>query len=70
MCGLFGIISRKKKAFDYSTFSVLGVNNDSRGGDSCGIFIDGEYEYGVRDNKLFQDFFTESKILKKKKRCL
>lgn len=67
MCGLFGIISRKKKAFDYSTFSVLGINNDSRGGDSCGIFIDGEYEYGVRDNKLFQDFFTESKILKKKK---
>jgi hypothetical protein len=67
MCGLFGIINRKKRAFDYSTFSVLGVNNDSRGGDSCGIFIDGEYEYGVRDNKLFQDFFTESKILKNKK---
>ena len=63
MCGIFGIINNKVKNFDYKTFSVLGVANDSRGGDSCGVFIDGNYEYGVDENKLFLNFFRKSKVL-------
>lgn len=64
MCGIFGIISKKPIKFDYTTFCVLGVNNDSRGGDSCGIFIDGHYEYGVKENKYFECFIENNKFLK------
>lgn len=63
MCGIYGEINTKPRIFDYTTFCVLGVNNDSRGGDSCGVFIDGKYEVGVDKKKLFQDFFKESTVL-------
>lgn len=61
MCGIFSIINSKPRKFDYTTFCVLGVNNDSRGGDSCGVFIDGLWEVGVdkkeRIPRLFQGEF-------------
>lgn len=63
MCGIFGIVRERPAKFDYSTFCTLGIANDSRGGDSCGVFIDGKVEYGVKEDKLFQDFFTKSTIL-------
>lgn len=68
MCGIFGIITKDERKFDYSTFCTLGVDNDSRGGDSCGICIDGEYEYGTGVLKYFEDFFPGSKILDKVKK--
>ena len=63
MCGIFSIINSKPRKFDYTTFCVLGVNNDSRGGDSCGVFIDGLWEVGVDKKKEFRDFFKESSVL-------
>lgn len=69
MCGIFGIINKKRSKFDSTTFNVLGINNDSRGGDSCGIFIDGRYEYGVNNYKYFEDFYKNSKVLKSTKEC-
>jgi len=63
MCGLAGIVNKVPRAFDYSAFCVLGIANDSRGGDSCGVFIDGKYEYGVDKEKYFQAYFPESELL-------
>lgn len=63
MCGIFGIINKVPKKFDYQTFCTLGICNDERGGDSCGVFIDGKYEYGVDKQKLFSDFYQESKVI-------
>lgn len=63
MCGLFGIISKEEQSFDYPAFCTLGIANDARGGDSCGYFIDGHHEYGVKKNKYFQDFFIENEFL-------
>ena len=65
MCGIFGHLTLKeKKKFDFSLFTTLGINNDSRGGDACGIFIDGQVEYGTtKETKYFQDFFLGSKLL-------
>ena len=64
MCGIFGTInSNKPKRFRYTAFASLGIINDSRGGDSCGVFIDGKYEYGTYTKKLFKDFMLESKVL-------
>ena len=69
MCGIFGIITPKPTKFDFTTFCVLGSNNDSRGGDSCGIFIDKNYEYGVNEQKLFYNFYPNSKLLKSTTKC-
>lgn len=63
MCGIFGIINAEKKPFDYQTFCTLGICNDERGGDSCGVFIDGKYEYGVDKEKYFADFYKKSQVL-------
>lgn len=63
MCGIAGIINKIPRTFDYRTFCTLGIANDSRGGDSCGVFIDGKYEYGVDKEKYFQSYFPESKLL-------
>lgn len=69
MCGIFGIITPKPRKFDLRAFCVLGVNNDSRGGDSCGVFIDKKYEYGVNEFKLFYSFFPKSKVLNSVNKC-
>lgn len=63
MCGIFGIVRETPAKFDYPTFCTLGIANDSRGGDSCGVFIDGKLEYGVGKQKFFEDFFTQSTVL-------
>lgn len=65
MCGIAGIISPKRKKFDYSTFCTLGIHNDTRGGDSVGIFIDGKSEYYCKgaNQSLFEDFIETSKLL-------
>ena len=39
MCGIAGIINKTPREFDYSTFCTLGIANDARGGDSCGVFM-------------------------------
>lgn len=69
MCGIFGIITPKPRKLDLRAFCVLGVNNDSRGGDSCGVFIDKKYEYGVNEFKLFYNFFPRSKVLNSVTKC-
>lgn len=67
MCGIFGIIAKKPRKFDYTTFCTLGIHNDLRGGDSCGVFIDGKVEYGTNKKKLFEDFFGDSKVIQNTK---
>ena len=67
MCGLGGIINYEHKEFDYKTFCTLGIANDKRGGDSCGIFIDGKVEYGIGDKAHFEDFFWDSELLRETK---
>ena len=69
MCGIFGMISKKPKAFNKRAFCTMGVRNDSRGGDSCGVFIDGLVEYGVDKRKLFINFFRDSLILNDVAEC-
>lgn len=69
MCGIYGIVSDRVIPFDRRMFCTLGINNDSRGGDSCGIFIDGLTEYGIDKTKYFIDFMPESVLLKSVKKC-
>lgn len=64
MCGLFGFIGTKKQPIDVTPFLALGVENDVRGGHGCGIFVDGQYEYGTVSDKYFSTFFEKSELLK------
>jgi hypothetical protein len=63
VCGIFAIINNQRDDFDYQSFCTLGVANDRRGGDSCGIFIDGKTEYGIDKLAKFEDFFWDSELL-------
>lgn len=63
MCGIWAIINQKDEPFDYQTFCTLGCANDRRGGDSCGVFIDGNVEYGIGTKALFENFFWSSELL-------
>ena len=56
MCGIAGIISTEPTKFNIDHFNILGTINDERGGDSCGIFIDKKYQYGIKDTKQFRVF--------------
>ena len=57
MCGIFGYIGNDKKSnWSLDKFNMLGIFNDSRGGDSTGFFIDGVWEVGADKLKLFSDF--------------
>lgn len=69
MCGIFGIVYKKPTKLNKVAFNVMGIDNDSRGGDSCGIFIDGRYEYGVDKKKLYAHFYQESKVLNNTGKC-
>lgn len=64
MCGIAGIISTNKTEFNKNHFNILGTLNDERGGDSCGIFIDGKVNYGVKDTALFRNFTISAKYPK------
>ena len=59
MCGIAGIISKEPTAFNINQFNTLGTLNDERGGDSCGIFIDGNVEYGLNKSSLYRTFMTK-----------
>lgn len=61
MCGIAGIISTTKTKFNVNDFNTLGCFNDERGGDSCGIFIDGYYDIGIGANALFRNFMNNVK---------
>lgn len=66
MCGIAGIISQAPKKFDFTTFCTLGIHNDTRGGDSVGIFIDGKSEFyceGATKQSLFENFMEDSKLI-------
>ena len=63
------MISKKSKRFNKRAFFTMGVRNDSRGGDSCGVFIDKQVEYGVDKQKMFISFFRDSILLKETNEC-
>lgn len=70
MCGIFGQINKSHKAhLDKPYFITSGMANDTRGGDSCGIFIDGNVEYGIDKTRLFSNFYESSELLKNTTEC-
>ncbi len=59
MCGIWGYSGNN---FNKYKFNILGLFNDSRGGDSCGVFIGNkgkkQLAYGSDKTKLYSDFIA------------
>lgn len=58
MCGILAWAGKDPKNFDKMKFNILGVLNETRGKDSCGVTVDGEIHIGIDSNKLYRDFIA------------
>jgi len=63
-CGLFGVAAANVDDIDINKLKILGIFNDSRGGHSCGVAIDGDIIVGTYTSKLFKDFIVNHDIEK------
>jgi predicted glutamine amidotransferase len=64
MCGIFAWAGKSINTFDKAKFDLLGIYNNSRGGDSCGVTTDGEIYYGLNTSKHYHEFIINSGYLK------
>jgi predicted glutamine amidotransferase len=56
MCGIFGQITNTPRKINIPNIKILGMLNESRGRNSCGITYDGKIQYGLDGEKLWTDF--------------
>jgi hypothetical protein len=63
MCGLFGACGLD---IDYTKLAILGVSNDSRGGDGNGYFNGKNLIKGIDKLKTFSDHIKEEPLIKNK----
>lgn len=62
MCGIAAWSGSDPKNFDRNKFIILGIWNETRGTDSCGMSVDGVVRKGVNNNKVFRDFVAGTEI--------
>lgn len=53
-CGIFAWVGKDVKFFRRDFFNILGMYNDSRGGDSCGIYYDNYWVKGIGDQAKYE----------------
>lgn len=71
MCGIFGYVSNNINKIDINAFKILGILNETRGAQSCGVHVDAEILHGVTANdKLFRDFLIGTDLTPKDKPVL
>jgi predicted glutamine amidotransferase len=58
MCGLFGWVGRDPRSFNKTKLDLLGIMNETRGKDSCGLSVDSEIYVGVDKEKLYRDWLS------------
>jgi predicted glutamine amidotransferase len=69
-CGLFGWSGSHPSRFNRYIFTMLGLANENRGTDSCGIYSNKEAVFGVRGNSRFSEFMKEIKPIKVGRECV
>lgn len=60
-CGLFAFIGSSASKFNWDRFNYLGVANDSRGGDSCGVVTQDFFKYGIGTSSNYEKFIIKAK---------
>lgn len=64
MCGIFGYSGNKP---DILKIKILGLYNQSRGTDACGLFLNNEVIHGNGPDKMFEDFISNVQLPNLKK---
>lgn len=59
-CGLFAWFGKNPNKFDKRKFDLLGILNEERGIDSCGVFVDGDIYNGVDKQKVYRHFIVDT----------
>ena len=62
MCGIFAHAGLKPGQFNKDKFDKLGILNEVRGKDSCGVSVDGKIQVGVDKTKIYRDFIANMNI--------
>ena len=57
MCGIFGMATNSPNKINDAKVKILGLYNESRGKNSCGITYDGEIYHGLDKEALVSNFF-------------
>lgn len=60
-CGIFAFISDDPSKFNNHIFDLLGIKNDSRGGDAVGIYYDDKLLKSVQPS-YYEDFAVKNRI--------
>ena len=58
-CGIFAWVGKDIKYFRRDLFNILGMYNDSRGGDACGIYYDDKYYKGIGATAKYEKLIPE-----------
>jgi len=65
-CGIFGWTGSESSLFDIDKFKILGILNQSRGKDSCGVYMNEELykgdNIGTNNEALFTDMMIHQKL--------
>ena len=69
-CGLFGWIGSNPSTFNRHAFAILGIANESRGGDSCGIYSNKGSVYGTGYTRDFPTFLKKIGRIRSGKDCV
>jgi len=69
-CGLFGWSGSHPSIFNRHAFSILGIDNQDRGRDSCGVYARGEITYGMHNNSAFASFIKNINPIRTGKNCV
>ena len=63
-CGIFAWVGKDVKHFNRYLFNTLGILNDSRGGDSCGLYYDGNILKGMDKQSKYSCFIPHHNLYK------
>lgn len=69
-CGLFGWVGKHPANFNRHAFTILGIKNEGRGGDSCGVYSNNTIKYGTGYSRDFPTFIKKISRVKAGKDCV
>lgn len=58
-CGIFAWVGKDTKFFRRDLFNILGMYNDSRGGDACGVYFDNNWYKGVGTSAKYEKLIVD-----------
>lgn len=61
-CGIFAWVGKDIKFFRKDLFNILGMYNDSRGGDACGLYYDDNWYKGIGADSKYEKLIVKHNL--------